>query len=201
LLRTFLRDLTVLASLLIFSACSTMSPQATKILPKEDGSHLSKISQIEHFKARGKIGIQSHGYGVTGTLEWTHENQSDSINVSSPLGNRIFQIVSNEEGVILTDQNGLSTQAKNAESLTQKQYGWSIPFQSVAFWMLGNASNKPITDFSIDEQGKITKLVQEGWETDYLNYQPISSYFLPQKLNLHSDKLAIKIVIDSWNID
>lgn len=174
-------------------------PEASTISP-EANQHLNEIATISHFKLSGRIGIQMQGYGLSGPIQWQHSQQTDDIDLYSPLGSKVAQINKTEDGVTLTGQDGKIYKAQDTESLTQSTLGWRIPFTSLSDWVVGRPTKGIASNLSWDDTGKLRKLTQDGWEISYMEYQLQNQYALPSKINLRNSKLNVRLVIENWEL-
>ena len=109
-------------------------------------------------------------------------------------------IDSNATGVKLVSSDGNTVTSSDVESLTEQTMGWRLPAHYLEDWALGRATDAPISSATWDDEGRLSKLNQDGWEIQYLAYQSSNGYQLPSKLNLRNTKLYLKLVIDNWQI-
>lgn len=163
--------------------------------------HLASLADIKQFKLQGRIGVQTEGKGFSGTTHWQHDNAGDNIALFSPLGGQVATIKTAADGVELVTSDGKSFSAKDAETLTQQNLGWSLPMQGLTDWVLGRpASGVNASDTIWDSTGRLTKLKQDGWEIEYAEYVEASGKQLPSRINLRSPKLYLKLIIEQWEI-
>lgn len=169
------------------------------VIPTEAEQHLANIANIENFKINGRMGVQVEGYGISGTIQWQHIQAYDEIGLFSPLGNKIAYIVKTPEGVTLTTQEGKVLKAQDAESLTEQTLGWRLPFSNLTDWIVGRPAKGLVTNAAWDEQGKLSKLTQNGWEVSYMQYREENQYALPSKINLRNPKMNLRLIVENWD--
>jgi outer membrane lipoprotein LolB len=51
---------------------------------------------------------------------------------------------------------------------------------------------------SLDAQGRIRDLRQDGWDVSYERYVSEGSYELPGKMTLENRQLRVRLVISDW---
>ena len=51
-----------------------------------------------------------------------------------------------------------------------------------------------------DEAGQLRRLEQSGWTINYQRYQVVDGISLPAKLRLAREDIAVRIVIDQWQL-
>lgn len=180
--------------------CATAPPDATTI-PIEDAkhqNHLAKLTHIEHFDLKGRLSIHTQKQGFSATIIWQHQLSTDNIAVFSPFGSKVAEIQKNIQEVIFTDAQGKSIRAQDTGILTEQAMGWRLPLSGLSDWILGKPTQGKIDQMLWDVDGKLTRLKQQGWDIEYLNYQKVDDYQLPSKIFMRSDQLNLKLLIEQW---
>jgi len=172
-------------------------PTTTPANQQAHQQHLATLSEIQVFSLKGRIGVQTEGKGFSGGLQWQHTPVSDNIALYSPLGSQVANITKTETAVTLTEADGDSISAKDAESLTQMTLGWQLPLTGLTDWALGRPTNRPIEQLDWDDMGRITRLKQEGWDIEYSDYVAFEGKQLPNKTYLRSPKVNIKLIVEN----
>lgn len=196
-----LRALFLSCLIIILPACVSspaIKPPADATSYALNQAHLHHIAKIEHFSLQGRIGVQTEGKGFSGGLYWQHRAPDDDIALYSPLGGQIASIKKTTGQITLQDANGNSVSANNAETLTQTALGWQLPLTGLVDWSLGRPSAGPIQSSTWDEQGLLTTLSQDGWKIEYQDYSEQKGYLLPGKIILKSEKVNLKLLVESW---
>ncbi len=168
---------------------------ATKAMQE---AHLLNIAAISQFAIKGRIAVQADGAGLSGGFGWQHGNVDDDITLYSPLGGQLASIKKTAEKVSLQDVNGNSIDAPDAQTLTQHTLGWPLPLSGLADWVLGRPSKSVVQASTLDDQGRLSTLKQEGWTIEYKLYSEQDGYFLPSKIFLRSEKVYLKLVVERW---
>lgn len=196
-----IRFLSVLSVASLLSACASTPNQSvmSESSAMRHQSHLQSISAIQDFSLQGRIGIQTNSKGFSGGLHWLHSSESDNIGLFSPLGSQVAQIVKSKNEITFTDTKGRKVSDTDAESLTYKSLGWSLPLTGLADWSLGRPSQGKITASTWNEQGMLTTLDQDGWKIEFSNYIEKNGYSLPGKIFLKSDQVNLKLVVENWD--
>ena len=188
----------LLAAIMLVTGCaSTPITKPGKPDSAISQQHLNSIATIQAFSLKGRIGVQTDGKGFSGSMQWQHDKENDDIALYSPLGGQVASIKKDANAVSLTDSNGHSISAKDAESLTQMTLGWKLPLTGLADWSLGRPTSSPIDKVTWDESGRITRLVQEGWDIEYSDYLNFDGKQLPNKIYLRSPKVNIKLIVEN----
>jgi len=190
---------TIVPLILGIAGCATLPPPPQPPTTSSiNQQHLATLTSIKTFSLKGRLGIVSNPRGFTGGIEWQHQTAEDNIDVYSPVGGKVANIIKKPGGVTLTTQDGRSTTAKDAESLTEATLGWRLPLEGLSDWALGKPTASKIDAATWNEQGQFTTLKQDGWDIEYQNYAENSGYFLPGKIILKSEKVNIKLLVEKW---
>jgi outer membrane lipoprotein LolB len=177
------------------------SPQLTELRSPAElhAQHMALITPIHQFTLKGRMGIQSNGKGYSVGTQWAHQEQQNTIKILSPIGSEMANIEASADGVKLTTNEGKVYNAKDAETLTLETLGWSLPMQGLEDWVLGRPSHKLPEMIEWDTQGKIVKMLQNGWKIEYPEYMKVGNFNLPKKIWLSHPKLTLKMVVEQWD--
>lgn len=195
------------AAALILSGCAGIPSSPTTPLTAQNinQQHLAKLALIQHFALKGRLGVVTQKQGFSGGIDWRHQQTHDNIEVYSPLGGKVADIVkkTNIDGsageVTLTTQDGHSMKAQDAETLTEMTLGWRLPLAGLSDWALGKPTKSKIDASTWNEQGHLTTLKQDGWDISYESYAENNGYFLPSKIVLKSEKVNLKLLVENWS--
>lgn len=193
----------LLIAAVILNGCATTATQPTSsnslkpsVLHKQ---HMDKIANIQSFSLNGRIGVITNPKNYSARLAWQHNAENDFVDVFSPLGGKVANIVKTPDQVTLTDNKDKVVIAKDTEALTKETLGFELPLSGLSHWSLGKPSNEGIVNaVTWDENGRINSLQQNGWNIHYKDYAAYGEYFLPNKVVLKNDQITIKLVVDKW---
>jgi outer membrane lipoprotein LolB len=197
---------------LLFAGCATLQPEVYPQpqglpvnLPEIHRQRMLDLAGIHQFNLKGRIGVQAKGKGFSGVAQWQHESVSDQgvsdeIALFSPLGSQLATIITTVDGVQLVTSDNKTYSAADAETLTQQVLGWKFPVSGLVDWVLGHPAKGAVELMQWDSVGRIAKFNQNGWEIEYAQYMEIDGYQLPEKINLHSPELTLKLLIKDWNV-
>lgn len=203
----------LLLGVLTLSACANINTSNTSVDSKnpatltkealsptlEAAQHQAQLSNITDFKIEGRIAVQSEGHGIFGNIRWAHSKENDVIDLYSPLGNKIANIIKTPDGVSLNSQDGNTIKAQDAETLTELTLGWRLPISKLSDWIVGRPAGGLASESLWDEKGLLSKMTQDGWELNYMQYQSGNQPALPSKINVRNPKMNLRIVIESWD--
>jgi outer membrane lipoprotein LolB len=52
---------------------------------------------------------------------------------------------------------------------------------------------------SLDPEGRISSLNQQGWQISIKRYIPFEDVFMPEKVFIRHDDLSIRLIISDWS--
>jgi outer membrane lipoprotein LolB len=204
---TFISRTFALCLLAFFlNGCSVLK---TKEQPTTDTSveasmlhdhHMVLINSIDQFSLTGRLGVMTNPKGFSGRVAWQHASDKDNIDVFSPLGGKVANIIKTNEEVVLTNSKDEHISSPDAETLTEKTLGFRLPLSGLSYWALGRPSDTGLVEYvTWDENGRINNLKQNGWDIQYQDYEANEGYFLPKKITLRTDELIIKLIVEKWS--
>ena len=199
---SFSRNSLILGIFLLITACATQ-PKMPNQPPANSAinhKHLATLTNIKAFALKGRLGVVTQKQGFSGGIDWQHQAISDNIDVYSPVGSKLANIVKNPSGVTLISQNGHSVSAQDAESLTETTLGFRLPLKGLSDWAIGRPNTSKIEAANWDEMGRLTALKQDGWDISYENYFMQNGIDLPNKILLKSEKVNLKLLVESWSL-
>jgi outer membrane lipoprotein LolB len=141
------------------------------------------------FVLSGRIGVTLEGRGFHGNLRWRHGTAGDEALISSPLGQAVARIDVDAQGARLVSADGQRLEAPDAEALTEKALGWTLPLAGLPHWSRGNPV--PGRAFRTLSDAEFT---QDGWNVSLER----TADGTPQRIELRRDNLSVRLAIDRW---
>jgi outer membrane lipoprotein LolB len=152
------------------------------------------------FAIEGRISVKYGDQSLSGKFDWSHSQERDELNLATPLGTQVAQIVRDGAGVLLTNSRQEQYRAPDVESLTERQLGWRLPLVGLADWVRGRAQEGATAQARRGENGRLAELRESDWVIEYSYGDPPN---LPRRLILNYTKagkpLEIRLVIDTWS--
>lgn len=187
------------ACALLVAACAPMAPQ-----PGTDPAAELRWSQRQEslatvlgFALQGRVA--ETGLGRSGELVWRqHADGRFELQLNGPFGVGAVAIDGDAAGVVVRTKDG-SQYTADPEGWMQSNLGWRLPLAGLRAWALGLPAPGPIEQLSLDAQGRLLTLQQQGWTVRYDSYQSVGGLDLPRKLEAQSDATRLRLVIDRWN--
>lgn len=80
------------------------------------------------------------------------------------------------------------------------RFGWSLPVYSMRFWIVGVSDPGMTADETVDDDGMLLELSQNGWDVSFDGYRVEDGLLLPKKIVMESGDVRIRVVADRWQI-
>ncbi|MEO1766965.1 lipoprotein insertase outer membrane protein LolB [Thiobacter aerophilum] len=150
------------------------------------------------FHLVGRISVRQGEQGFSGSLDWWHRPAADELQILSPLGQGVARLVRGPDGVSLTTADGVVERALEAESLTERILGLSLPLDPLAYWVQAQPAPGPLELLRRDQDGRIAALEQQGWRIEYGAWRAAPGGALPGRITVEGHGLRLKLVVDAW---
>lgn len=146
------------------------------------------------FELSGRVAVRYGTEAASGRIDWRHSKTRDDMLITNPIGQGIATLKRNDGEVVLQTADTRIFRAPDAESLTEQVLGWQIPLTGLPFWVRARAASGP-AELGRDDTGRITRIVQDGWQIDCRDYEDQR----PTRVVLKREGLEIRLFIDRWS--
>ena len=184
--------------LVLLSACATTRP--TIELPEITTWELRQevLGSLVDWEFRGRIAVKAGDEGFNGKFNWTQTGDRFYATVSGPLGIGTVLIEGTDDAILLTDKDGKVTALIDPETELYTRYGWTIPVASLRYWALGIPDPLLPAETEIDEQGRLSRLLQGDWAVVISRYRENAGQEMPRTLTATNPDTRVRMVIDKW---
>jgi outer membrane lipoprotein LolB len=161
------------------------------------------LEQLDHWQARGRIGVSGAGGGGSGSFEWQQRADAASIQIRGPVGIGSVRLhvrgeASNPQ-LQLETGDGAILESDAAWAALEARLGANLPAGNLRYWLLGLAAPGPHEWRPANDAGEVT-LEQQGWRIDYQRYSDDAGARVPTRLRATSGDARVRIVIDRWQL-
>lgn len=176
--------------LAVVAGCA--APRAPQALPASNAA-------IGTFALTGRVAVKVEQRGYSARLNWRHGAGGDRLRILSPVGTVIAQLEADASGATLTTADKKVYRSGDVQALTRDVLGWDLPLEGLQHWVVGRPEpTLPVQAEERDTRGRLTRLTQNEWRIDYLAYTGDSA--LPSRMLLAFDNLALRLIIDRWDV-
>lgn len=161
-----------------------------------------KLSAVTGWTITGRIALRTEENAWHATLHWVQRESAYRIRLMAPLGQGTLQITGDDSRVTLRTSENEVYRAVDPESLLSDTLGWSVPVKGLRFWLTGlDDPYGPPPEHRLDVAGRLEHLNQSGWAIDYERYEGDEPLALPTKLQLRNEGLAMRVVVNRWELE
>lgn len=190
---------------LYLSGCSSVVKEGITVTKETPQQRVAKLSQLQHWKIKGKIAFIEKDARNSATLLWqvNESQQSQQLNLTSYLGINVLQLTS-EKSVHTLKTDGEVYQGNNLQDLIRSITGLTLPTQALTSWIKG-VPYQATDSISFQETTQLpqtltSKYNDEFWQVTYANYQHINGFNLATRFSIKKGDLVIKISVNEWSI-
>jgi outer membrane lipoprotein LolB len=206
MMRTWRSGFAALLAVLLVSGCVTSRPPAVPraTLPLSRADAEAALAALSNFSFEGRAAIRQRDKGVQASLSWAQRGEAARLRLSGPFGASAVRVALDEDGLSIEDSHGERLTGAQAEQLLTEQVGFPPPIALLRWWLRGlPAPNLPAEPVR-DEAGRLTRLLQDGWQVEYLEYRDEklagALVALPRRLRATREMLDLRLVIDRWDL-
>jgi len=182
--------LTLLLAVSLLTACASTPP-----------ARLAARDQLRDFSLDGRFALRVTLPGQApqnsgGRLTWTHQNQSDRVLLSSPLGYGLAEIETTPEMSRLRTADGRTRESTDPDALIEEITGQRLPIGHLPAWLIGRSGGNALIES--DALGRPSRLTEDGWQVDY-SFDDDAPTSLPSRLTLSRDgEIELRLRIEEW---
>lgn len=161
---------------------------------------LEQLQALDHWALDGRLAISDGKEGGSGSLSWLNEEDMTRMSFRGALGKGAWQLQTEAAGARLQMANGAVHYAPSVAELVLKQVGWKVPVEALTWWIKGLAQPGDWETRVLDENGRLKRLRQFGWDVDFANYTESNGYWLPARLSARHGEYSVKMAVRKWRL-
>ena len=188
----------------VLSACQSMPVETQASLQQKKAAvdqREAQLAAVNSWELDGRISLITDDEAWSGQLYWQQGNTADYfIQFNAPSGQGAMQLLGSDTGVELRLANGKSYSAKDAATLLRQETTWDIPIDGLWYWVRGLPDPQMPVKLTLDPQGAIQEMRQNGWHVEYQRYQRYGSLTFPRKIVIQHEDMKIRLVVTRWTI-
>src|SRR5262245_12983467 len=186
--------------LLFLAGCATTRPGPTTAPPMTWESRRDALLALPGWQVQGRIAINAGKDGGSGSFSWKQAHDDLDFRFSGPLGAGGFRIFGDDASLRVQTSDGEDFVLTDPVNDLRERYGWSVPLQSMRYWMLGVPDPQSEAGTTLDDAHQLISLEQLGWVVAYTNYADTDGMTLPHKLTLEGEGVRIRVVVERWEL-
>ena len=180
---------------LILTSCALFE-NAPEIVP--DAAMRSRLATLKHWRMDGRVGVRRADESWHAGLIWNHEPDTDRLYLSGPFGQGALNIKVTRHSIRVASADGTVEESDDPARMLESLIGVAVPVSALRYWILGLSYPDAECGCEYDRSGRLKKLNQLGWVTEYQDYQTVEQWSVPKKLSVENASTRLKLVIDEW---
>jgi len=183
---------TFLLVALLLTACVSAPPLTQPVVRPGQ-------AERQPFVLHGRLAVKHDDERTSATVRWMHHADEDAILLLAPFGQTVARIRRDGQDVAL-DTSNKHYAAHDSGELMQQVLGWQLPLDGLRYWVLGLPAPLTAAGVEHDANGRMSVMMQDGWEIHYTRYAASAPDSLPLRLTLQRAGLEIQLLIDEWEL-
>lgn len=159
-----------------------------------------QLRALDHWALDGRLAISDGQEGGSGNLSWLKAERMTRMSFRGALGKGAWQLRTEAAGARLELANGDVHYAPSVAELVLNEVGWKVPVEALTWWIKGLAQPDEWETRVLDENGRLKKLRQFGWDVDFASYGESDDYWLPTRLSARHGEYSVKIAVREWRL-
>jgi len=189
-----------LAVVIIIGGCVSPRDRIGEALEVEWLERRDLLRQLDDWRMEGRIALRTGSDGYNGTLSWEQMDDLLDFRFRGPFGFGGFRIHGDLDRLRIKTTSGEELLMTDPEAEMRDRFGWSLPVYSMRFWIVGVSDPGMTADETVDDDGMLLELSQNGWDVSFDGYRVEDGLLLPKKIVMESGDVRIRVVADRWQI-
>lgn len=182
---------------LVLSACQS-APLLRVGENEQFRARVPDLKALVAWKVDGRIGFRTVDDGGTGEMTWEQRDDYLEFKFKGPMGSASFNVSGRHPDLLLETGKGDRRVLTDPDTELRARFGWSAPFASLRYWMVGIPDPAGQVTVQVDDQGLMRQIDQGGWTITYDQYHKDEPR-LPRKLSITRDDVRIRVIVDFWS--
>lgn len=201
-MRSSTRTALLAAGAFVLAACASLQGHPPQGPANEAAwaSRQAEFASLTDWELSGRVAVADGKEGGSGSLDWMQRGDKLSFDFRGPLGAGAMHIEGDGDSLWVRTSRGDDFVTRAPEWDFSQRLHMPLPVSSMRYWMLGLPDPATPYDKQVDAHGELSRLLQRGWQVDYLEYADVEGHSLPTRVTISRDMVRIKLVMDSWNL-
>ncbi|MFT4255816.1 MAG: lipoprotein insertase outer membrane protein LolB [Pseudoxanthomonas sp.] len=195
----------ILLLTLLLSACATQTrkpvppPVDAAAAEQQQLARETLLRQRPQWSLSGRVALSRGNNGGSGRIEWRQDGDNTQVSLSAPITRQSWQLTADARGARLDGLEGGTRTGADAAILLRETTGWEIPVEALSDWLRGLRAPHPAPEAATyDEQGRLSRLQQDGWTIDYRWSATATVPALPTRIDAAKGDAKVKLLVDAW---
>jgi outer membrane lipoprotein LolB len=158
----------------------------------------AELQQQGDFELKGRLAVAAGKEGFNARLRWQQDGATSALALDGPLGVGGVRISTNGTDIEVLNSKGERLDSEAARREISARLGFEPPLTSLRYWVLGAPDPASPAEETLDEQQRLAKLIQNGWDIEYAAYATVDGKWLPSRMTLKRDDVRVRVLVDGW---
>ncbi len=185
----------------VLVGCAALPPQSVVPIPSRATRWEIRQATLlprAHFALTGRVAMRRGKEGADAKLQWQQSGARFDLRLGGPLGQGTIRLTGDDQSATLLTEDRVYT-APDLDALMTAHLKWSLPVAGVRYWILGlPVPGRAFSALTLDDQGRLSGLIQDGWRISVLEYRIVGGVDLPSKLVILGGDAKLRLVISDW---
>lgn len=184
-------------SVLFLSACAPQRLRPDSAGLDTQARREALLTPMSTWELVGRLGVSDGRDSGSGSLNWLQQGEAYRFELHAPVTGKTWLLTGDADHATLQGLRDTAVDGDDAASLLQRELGWRVPVAELAWWARGmRAPGK--AELSLRPDGLPARIVQAGWQVDFLDYDETRQPPLPRKLFAESGNYKVRLAIQRW---
>ena len=187
------RTILVCVVAIVITGCASISSSQRQ--------QVSQLTAPESWRVFGKASVSSSESAQIFNYFWQYQSGYERLELNANNAGRILSYERKQQRSKLSITGREPIFDTEPDAALQEQLGWELPIAQLRYWLVGKAHPEAnIAAVEFDDQGRLLRLEQHGWELSYRGYYAAQSHYLPRLINLSKGGLKVRIFVNNWQL-
>ena len=194
-----------IVAVLILGGCAMLPQQQPAKNPDFDPSRQqirqAPLRALDTWKLKGRIALYNEVEAWNADLRWNQRGEHYEIRLVGPFGQGRIRVNGDAHGVVMQTSDRRYFD-QDPDALFNRRLGWNIPINGLKWWIRGLPAEGLSMDAepAWDNQGRLARLRQDGWDIRFKRYAAVGALELPGKVFWENTQWNVRLVIQDWRI-
>lgn len=184
---------------LLLTGCATAPPEPVADREAAWADHRAAVAGLEQWALGGRVAIRAGEEGSRASLDWEQDGERWQVALYGPFGAGEVLLHGGPAGAVLEGPEG-TDHDRDAQALLHRRTGLILPVPALEYWVRGLPAPGRVRERELDDQGRLARLAQRGWEVRYTAYGEHGGRPLPEALTAtrRDGAVRLRLAIHEW---
>lgn len=186
----------------LLAACASLPPEAEEQARREPLylQRAALLGKVDAWALEGRLAVSDDQDGGSGSFQWRSDAGGSRMDFHGALGRGAWRLEADGQGAELAFADGTIHRAASIDALAREQLGWRVPVEKLDWWVRGLAAPGAVEERSLDPQGLLSDLQQDGWRIEFGRYGSVGDAEMPFRMTARQGDRTVKVAVKKWRL-